>query len=218
MEKGLIFDLDGVIVDTAKYHYLAWKQLADILQINFTEKHNELLKGVSREESLNILLSLKKEINLSEEQKRKYCIEKNDIYLQYINKLTPEEILEGVQDFIFRQRNAGWKIILGSASKNAKLILEKLDLLQYFDIIVDGTMVKNAKPDPEVFVLGADLAGVKYKNCYVFEDSAAGIQAAKTAGMHTIGIGTPEVLGDAELVIDSFKNAEILLDRILRKN
>lgn len=198
-EIAFIFDLDGVIVDTAKYHYLAWKNLANALGFDFTEEQNELLKGVSRIQSLEILLSLGK-VNLSEEKKQVLLLQKNKEYLEYVNKMTSEEILPGVNDLLNFLEINDIKYALGSASKNAPLILEKVGLLNRFTAIVDGNDVSKAKPDPEVFLIGAKKLGIKPENCVVVEDAIAGIQAANAAKMISIGIGDANVLNDADYV------------------
>lgn len=198
-EIAFIFDLDGVIVDTAKYHYLAWRNLANALGFDFTEAQNELLKGVSRIESLEILLSLGKVI-LSKEKKQALLLQKNKEYLEYVNKMTSEEILPGVNNLLnFLEANE-IKYALGSASKNAPLILEKVGLLNRFTAIVDGNDVSKAKPDPEVFLMGAKKLGLNPENCVVVEDAIAGIQAANAAKMISIGIGDANVLNEADYV------------------
>lgn len=199
---GVIFDLDGVIVDTAKYHFLAWKDLADHLGFEFTEAHNELLKGVSRIRSLEILLDIGK-VQLSEEQKQEYLVNKNEHYLEYINKMGPEEILPGVSELLDRLDNLGIPYVLGSASKNAPLILKQVKLLNRFSGIVDGNSVTKAKPDPEVFLIGAKKLGLAPENCIVFEDAIAGIEAANKANMVSVGIGDFETLNQADY---NFKN------------
>jgi beta-phosphoglucomutase len=198
-EIAFIFDLDGVIVDTAKYHYLAWRNLANALGFDFTEEQNELLKGVSRIQSLEILLSLGK-VNLSEEKKQVLLLQKNKEYLEYVNKMTSEEILPGVNDLLNFLEINDIKYALGSASKNAPLILEKVGLLNRFTAIVDGNDVSKAKPDPEVFLIGAKKLGVNPENCVVVEDAIAGIQAANAAKMISIGIGDANVLYEADYV------------------
>ncbi len=210
--KGLIFDLDGVIVDTAKYHYLAWKALADELNIVFTEMDNERLKGVSRMKSLEIILEIGNK-RMSEEQKEKYCNKKNEAYLEYIYQLREDEVLPGVKDFLQEARRKGYKIALGSASKNANLILSKLNLLSFFHAVIDGTKVEKAKPDPEVFLLGAEQLGVSEKSCIVFEDAKAGVEAAHNGGMKAVGIGTPENLPNADICIPGLNH--ITIDEIL---
>ncbi|MBQ4405795.1 MAG: beta-phosphoglucomutase [Bacteroidales bacterium] len=201
--KALIFDLDGVLVDSAKYHYLAWKVLADKLGFEFTEKDNERLKGVSRMKSLEILLEIGGVI-MSDEMKEKAATEKNELYRSYIAKMTPDEILPGVEDFLKEVKAAGIKTAIGSASKNTPLILERTGLAKYFDAVADGTMVSKAKPDPEVFLKGAELLGVEPKECVVFEDAEAGVEAAHNAGMKAVGIGSATTLGKAEMVIPNF--------------
>lgn len=198
-EIAFIFDLDGVIVDTAKYHYLAWRNLANALGFDFTEEQNELLKGVSRIKSLEILLSLGK-VELPEEKKQKLLLQKNKEYLEYVNKMTSEEILPGVNDLLNFLEINDIKYALGSASKNAPLILEKVGLLNRFTAIVDGNDVSKAKPDPEVFLIGAKKLGMKPENCVVVEDAIAGIQAANAAKMISIGIGDDNVLNEADYV------------------
>ncbi len=206
--KACIFDLDGVIVDTAKYHYLAWKELAKGLGFDFSEKDNERLKGVSRMRSLDILLEIGKK-NIDEETKYKYAEQKNNRYLEYILKMTPQEILPGVVNFLNHLREQNIKIALGSASKNAITILNQIKLKHYFDVIIDGTKVKNAKPNPEVFLKGAEQLNLKPEQCIVFEDAEAGVEAALNGGFYCIGIGNSEILGKADLVINNFNHINI---------
>lgn len=198
-EIAFIFDLDGVIVDTAKYHFLAWRNLANALGFNFTEAQNELLKGVSRIQSLEILLSIGK-VELPGVEKEKLLLQKNQEYLEYVNKMTSEEILPGVNDLLTFLEINDIKYALGSASKNAPLILEKVGLLNRFTAIVDGNDVSKAKPDPEVFLIGAKKLGMKPENCVVVEDAIAGVQAANAAKMISIGIGDANVLHEADYV------------------
>ena len=201
--KAFIFDLDGVIVDTAKYHYLAWKKLANNLNIDFTHEHNELLKGVSRVRSLEIILGLGN-VKASDEQKNEWLVQKNKEYLEYIDKMDDSEILPGVMKVLNFLKENNQPIILGSASKNARPILEKVNILNYFDDIVDGNDVSNAKPDPEVFIVGAKKANQTNENSIVFEDSVAGIEAANAAGMTSIGIGEASVLNEAKYNFNNF--------------
>lgn len=199
-----IFDLDGVLVDTAKYHYLAWKSLADELGFDFTIEQNEALKGVSRMKSLDLLLGFGGlSDRFSQEEKEKMADKKNRIYVEMIKKLKKEKLFGGVTDLFVKLKEKNMKTALGSASKNAPLILERLDIAKYFDAVVDGTQVSKAKPDPEVFVRAAEILHIPCKECIVFEDSAAGLQAAKTAGMKAVGIGKKENLPMADLVIGS---------------
>lgn len=214
MIRGLIFDLDGVIVDTAKYHYLAWKELADSLGIHFTRQDNERLKGVSRVRSLEILLEIGQK-NPSQEQRQEYLTRKNDRYLEYINKLREDELLPGVKKFLQDVHALGYRIALGSASKNANLILEKLKITDLFDAIIDGTKVSKAKPDPEVFSKGAEALALPAADCVVFEDAKAGIEAAHNAGMLAVGIGSRDRLPDADIYLDGF--AEITPQALIKR-
>lgn len=198
--KACIFDLDGVLVDTAKYHFLAWKRLADKLKIKFTEKDNERLKGVSRMKSLEIILELGN-LNISKDLKDKYAEQKNGWYKEYINRMTPEEILPGSIEFLGEIRNAGILTGIGSASRNTPLILEKTGLKDFFDAVADGNIISKAKPDPEIFVKISDMLGIEPSGCAVFEDAIAGIRAALNAGMLCIGIGSEEILGEAHYVV-----------------
>ncbi|HYF84171.1 MAG TPA: beta-phosphoglucomutase [Clostridia bacterium] len=206
--KGCIFDLDGVIVDTAKYHYLAWKRLSDELGFEFSQKDNERLKGVSRMACMEILIEIGG-LSLSEAEKHSYADKKNGWYVEYISDIGEEEVLPGARDFITRLKAAGIKIALGSASKNAGIILKSLKLTEYFDAIIDGNKVSKAKPDPEVFLLGAQELGLPPENCVVFEDAKAGVEAARRAGMKCIGIGTSPELSDADIMIPGFENVDL---------
>ena len=203
--KGFIFDLDGVLVDTAKYHYLSWRRLAEDLNIDFTLRDNERLKGVSRMQSLEIILEIGN-ITLTDATKFELAQKKNKWYVEYISKLTPEDILPGVIGFLESVRDNGIKVALGSASKNSMLILDKLNLTNYFDAIIDGTKVSKAKPNPEVFLKGAEALNLLPNQCIVFEDAEAGVQAAINAGMYCIGIGSKDVLKKANLVLSGFYN------------
>lgn len=199
-----IFDLDGVLVDTAKYHYQAWKNLAEELGFVFTLEQNEALKGVSRMKSLELLLEFGGlNGHFTQEEKEQMAEKKNRIYVEAITHLKKEELFDGVLQFFEKLKEKGIKIALGSASKNAPLILERLEISKYFDTIVDGTHVSKAKPDPEVFVRAAENLGIPYQKCIVFEDSTAGIQAAKAAGMKAVGIGEVKNLPMADMVITS---------------
>ena len=207
--KAFIFDLDGVIVDTAKYHYLAWKELANKLGFDFTMEQNERLKGVSRVRSLEILLDIGK-VHLEEDQKSKYLKEKDEQYLQYIAKMDHTEILPGIDDLLHYLKLNKIPFSLGSASKNARLILEILDLIGLFDAIVDGNDVSTAKPDPEVFLLAAEKLGMRPEECIVIEDAQAGIEAANKADMISIGIGDANVLHEADFMLNN--TSELTID------
>jgi beta-phosphoglucomutase len=202
-KKAFIFDLDGVIVDTAKYHYLAWQKIANELNIDFTLEHNELLKGVSRVRSLDIILELGK-VEASQEDKDRWLVQKNEDYLSYLVDMDESEILPGVFPVLKFLKKNGQPIALGSASKNARPILEKTGILSYFDAIVDGNDVTNAKPDPEVFLIAAKLLNISPDDAIVFEDSVAGVQAANIGNMTSIGIGSATVLHEAKYIFKDF--------------
>lgn len=206
--KACLFDLDGVIVDTAQYHYLAWRQLADELGIDFSIESNELLKGVSRMRSLEIILELGNK-TLNEDEKVACTEKKNAIYLDYISHLPENELLPGVRSFIAELKNNHIGVVLGSASKNASLILQQLKIMDLFDVLIDGNKVSKAKPDPEVFLLGAEELNVPPGNCVVFEDAIAGIEAARNAGMFSVGVGDQHTLSQADLVISGFETFKL---------
>ncbi|MFC6999446.1 beta-phosphoglucomutase [Rufibacter roseus] len=206
--KACLFDLDGVLVDTAVYHFKAWHQLAQTMGIEFTEHDNERLKGVSRVRSLEIILEIGGK-TMAQEQMLALCEQKNKEYLEDVAKMTPEEILPGVVDFLKALKAEGYKIALGSASKNAQLILERTELLPYFDAIIDGRHVVNGKPDPEVFLKGAEALGVQPQECLVFEDAVAGVEAAKNGGMRCVGVGQPDVLSQADVVVKDLTEMSI---------
>lgn len=201
--KAYIFDLDGVIVDTAKFHFLAWKKIGQEFGFELTHELNEQLKGVSRVDSLQKILGWAK-VSVSEEKFNDLATRKNADYLSFVEKMDENEILPLVKDFLLKSRTEGKKIALGSASKNARPILEKLGIISLFDAIVDGNDVSKAKPDPEVFVIAAQKLGVKNEDCVVFEDSEAGIEAAKRANMKAIGIGNRAILTQADEVFAGF--------------
>jgi beta-phosphoglucomutase len=199
--KACIFDLDGVLVDTAKYHYLAWKTISDRFGFIFDEGMNERLKGVSRERSFEIIV----ENNNKEIEKfnvEDILEEKNSIYLNYINAIDHHELLPGAELLLKQCKKQNIYIALGSASKNAKLILTRTGIYDYFDVIVDGNDVKKAKPDPEVFQRACNILGLCGDDCIVFEDSTAGIQAAQKASMKTVGVGDKSILINADIVVN----------------
>jgi len=198
--RGSVFDLDGVIVDTAKYHFLAWKRLADQLNIPFTGRDNERLKGVSRMDSLDIILDIGG-MKLIREEKERYARLKNEWYIDYISRMTPDEILPGSIEFIEELKSAGIKTALGSASKNTPMILERLGMEDLFDAVADGNIVRKTKPDPEVFLVAARMIDIKPAHCVVFEDAVAGVEAAHQAGMLCVGVGSEEVLKRADYII-----------------
>ncbi len=202
--KACIFDLDGVIVDTAKYHFKAWRRLANELGFDFTEEENEKLKGISRTESLNLLLEWG-HVEKTVEEKAALAEQKNQWYREYIERMSNDEILPGVVAFLTGVKNKHIKMILGSASKNASLILDRVGLTSMFDGVVDGTHTTKSKPDPEVFLMGAAAAEAAPKNCIVFEDAVAGVEAALRGGFYTVGVGHPDVLDQAHIIIPSFE-------------
>ncbi|SMC68063.1 beta-phosphoglucomutase [Pedobacter nyackensis] len=203
-----IFDLDGVLVDTAVYHYQAWKQLANSLGFDFTYAQNEQLKGVSRMRSLDMILKWGG-IEKSEAEREALASLKNSWYVAMISKMTTDELLPGSLKILENLKAIGAKIALGSASKNSALILKRTGLTHFFDAIVDGNEVTTSKPDPEVFVKAAELLGATNKDCVVFEDALAGVQAAIAAGMYVVGVGETENLPGAQLVIKDLSEITI---------
>jgi beta-phosphoglucomutase len=214
-KKGFIFDLDGVIVDTAKYHFLAWKELANKIGTDFTTEQNEQLKGVSRVKSLEKILNWAN-ITISDNEFTELMDAKNKKYLEHINQMNENEILPDVKKVLDFLHSKKQKIALGSASKNARPLLKKVQLTNYFNSIVDGTDVTQAKPNPEVFLKAAENLNISPKNCVVFEDSKAGIQAANKANMISIGIGDEKNLSEADYVFKDFtKISESFLNDII---
>ena len=201
--EGIIFDLDGVIVDTAHFHYLAWKKTAAALGFELTPELNEQLKGVSRIDSLQKILDWAG-VEITQERFDFLTSDKNVDYLAHVATMSADDVLPGVREFITDLKNKGYKIALGSASKNARHILERVGMIQEFEAIVDGTNVTAAKPDPEVFLQGAELLGLKPAQCVVFEDSKAGVTAANTGGMVSVGIGKQQHLAHAKHVFENF--------------
>ncbi|HCZ36409.1 MAG TPA: beta-phosphoglucomutase [Cytophagales bacterium] len=192
--------MDGVIVDTAHYHYIAWKRLASEFGITLTPAHNELLKGVSRMRSLEIVLSLGN-IQLSDSEKEALADKKNKWFIEYIESVRPEEIFPGVREMLVDCRKKNLKVALASSSKNAPRVIELLGVANLFDTMVDGTMITHTKPDPEIFLLAAKRLGVSADKCVVFEDAEAGVEAALAAGMKCVGVGSPEQLGKANIIV-----------------
>jgi len=209
--KACIFDLDGVIVDTARFHYLAWKRLGEELGITITEEQNEQLKGISRQKSLEIILEMGGKV-LADKEFQQAMDKKNRWFLEYIHQMTPDDVLPGVDEFMQDLQKANIKKALGSASKNAPTILEQIGMDKKFDAIIDGNQVVNPKPHPEIFLKGAKALETPPENCVVFEDAIAGIEAAKAGGMYCIGVGEPNTLQKADFVIRGFE--EMNLDRL----
>ena len=200
MIKGVIFDLDGVIVSTDHYHYLAWKKMADLENIPFDETINHRLRGVSRMESLNIILEQANK-EYSQAEKEKLTEFKNELYKKSLDDLSANDLLPGIMDLLESLKSKGLKIAIGSSSKNAKKILQKIGLEHYFDAVSDGTNITKSKPDPEVFLIAAKRIGLDPKECAVVEDAHSGIEAAKAANMVAVATGDAKTssLKDADL-------------------
>lgn len=215
MIKGFLFDLDGVIVETAIFHYQAWRKMANDLGFDISEEFNEGLKGISRMDSLNLILE-HGNIVLTESEKMDWATKKNEHYLTLVSKMTANDILPGVKEFFTQIKQTDIKIALGSVSKNAKMILEGVGLITEFDAIIDGTKITKGKPDPEVFLKGAVELGLSPEECLVFEDAVAGVEAGKNAGMKVVGIGKTEVLKKADIVFGGFEGIELntLLEKL----
>ena len=214
-KKGFIFDLDGVIVDTAGFHYLAWHNLAKDLGFDFTEAQNEAFKGVSRVRSLELLLEIGG-MTATDAEKEVWLEKKNEEYLSYIDNMTADDILPGVKPILEYLQQKNVPMALGSASKNATPILKRVNLFDIFNVIVDGNAVKKAKPDPEVFLIGAEKLNIAPSNAIVFEDSIAGIQAANIAGMISVGIGEKDILHEAHYIFKDFTEIDTdFIDKLL---
>lgn len=209
MIDACIFDLDGVIVDTAKYHYQAWNKLAEELGFSITHEQNEELKGVSRMESLDIILGFGKK-TLTDEEKVRFCERKNTWYVELINGMDHNEILPGAVELLDDLRSNNIKIGLGSASKNSVNILTKLNIIDKFDIIIDGNKTTKSKPDPQVFLMGAEALEVKPENTIVFEDSISGIKAANTANFMSVGIGAEDQLHEADIIFSGLDQINLI--------
>ncbi len=214
--RSCIFDLDGVLVDTAQFHFLAWRKLANVLGFDFSEEQNEQLKGVSRRGSLETILRWGDK-TLSEEEFEDWMKKKNEWYLDMVNHLSPKDLFVGVLPFIQQLRNLGIHVALGSASRNANTILSKLEINPLFDRIIDGNAVKNGKPAPDTFLLAIEGTDIDPSESIVFEDSAAGIEAANTGGFFSVGIGDQNSLPEADIVITDFKDIDLtqLITRLL---
>lgn len=213
--SAVIFDLDGVIVSTDEYHYQAWKQGSDQENIYFNREINERLRGVSRMESLDIILS-RSEKSYSENEKQLLALRKNEIYCELLNNLSPNNILPGVLNLLLSLKARDIKVAIGSSSKNTPFILRQIGLFSNFDAIADGNSIKNSKPHPEVFLLAAEKLGVAPEECAVIEDAQAGIDAAKAAGMKAVGIGSASTCLNADLTLKDLTNLDI--DQLLKVN
>lgn len=204
--RAAIFDLDGVIVFTDKFHYQAWKKMADELEIYFDEEINNRLRGVSRMDSLEIILERYEGEPLSAEKKEELAAQKNDTYRELLKTMTPADVTDEVRETLAEIRRRGYKISLGSSSKNAKFILERVGLSDAFDAISDGTNITKSKPDPEVFLKGAEFLGEKPENCLIVEDAEAGIDAGIAGGMKTAAIGDAVNCGKANYNMSTFSD------------
>lgn len=200
MIKACIFDLDGVITDTAEFHFIAWRKLANSLGFDFDKKFNETLKGVSRIDSLNMILKLGG-IEKTDAEIQELATIKNDWYVELLKGMTQDDALPGVRDLLIDLKAKGYRIGLGSASKNAVPVLKYLNMMDFFEVIIDGTKTTKGKPDPQVFQMGAELLGVKPEETVVFEDAVSGVQAALNGGFTAVGCGNPENLGHAHHVV-----------------
>ena len=205
MIKGLIFDLDGVIVDTAHYHYLSWREISRDLNIDFTIKDNENLKGVSRIDSLNYILKLGS-LSFNTEEKNNLLDKKNNIYKHSISSLGKKNILKGVEKILSKAKEKKMLLAVGSSSKNAKMIVEKLNITHLFQAVVDGTMVKKTKPDPEVFLKAAKKMNLKASECIVFEDAESGVIAAKKGGFHVVSVGNINIRNIGDVYVESLED------------
>lgn len=207
MKKAFIFDLDGVLCFTDKYHFRAWKALADRLGIPFDENVNDRLRGVSRMASLEIILSLGS-ASYSEEEKAAFAEEKNELYRTFLKGMTPSDITQEVRSTLDELRRRGYRLAIGSSSKNTPLILERTDMAKYFDAVSDGNNITHSKPDPEVFLKAAEFLGLRPEECYVVEDAETGIDAGSAGGFSTIGIGPAAHYAKTDMPIRTF--ADIL--------
>ena len=214
--KAFIFDLDGVITDTAEFHFLAWRKLAEELGVSFDRQFNEQLKGISRMDSLERILELKPTLlNLSNEEKVRLANQKNEHYLELIESINSDSILPGIERLLMKCSEQNLKVALGSASHNALKIVEKLGLLKYFDYVVDASKVKRGKPDPETFTTAADFLGIPYSECIGLEDAAAGVEAINKATMFSVGVGAFEHLSHAHYLVGD--TSELVFDEIISR-
>lgn len=208
MIKGFIFDLDGIITNTAEQHFLAWKKISDEMGWNFDRRINDQLRGVSRMDSIQVILD-HNNVHLDEEALLELTTKKNKMYLEGLNAITPNDFLPGAKELLTHVRTEGFQVALGSASKNAPKVLEQLNALGYFDVIGDGNSVTKSKPDPNIFLYGANKMGLRPEECIVLEDAESGIDAAKAGGFYSVGIGPKERVGHANLRFDSMGEATL---------
>lgn len=222
MIQAFIFDLDGVITDTAHFHYLAWKELGEKIGVIIDEEFNETLKGISRMESLERILKFgNKENEFTKDEKEKMAIEKNNYYVSLIQNVTPKDILPGIENLLKEIRKNNIKIGLASASKNAVMVLKNLELIEYFDYIADASVCKNSKPAPDIFIMAADGLNVNPLYCIGVEDASAGVEAINSANMYSVGVGDKNILGEAKFIVDStekLKFEELVNEFTLKNN
>ena len=207
--KGVIFDLDGVLVSTDEFHYKGWAKLAEDEGIPFTREDNHRQRGVSRMESLEVILEKSDKV-YTDEQKLEMASRKNNYYVEYLQNLTPKDTLTGAREILEALRKAGIKLAVGSSSRNTPMIMDKVDICEFFDAVADGNDITNSKPHPEVFLLAAERLGLKPEECVVIEDAEAGVEAAKRAGMRVVGVGPAEV-GECDARVDSTANLTVEL-------
>lgn len=214
--KALVFDLDGVITDSAELHYQAWKKLAGELNFAFDREQNEALKGVSRMDSLEIILKNNNSTDVyTAEQKEEFAFRKNEYYKELVETLTEKDILPAIKELVLDARAAGLKTAVASVSKNAPRVLERIGLADYFDVVADAAKVKKSKPDPEIFLTCAEQLGIDPRACIGLEDSQAGIEGILSAKMYAVGIHVTVTGNRPDLMVDS--TAELSLD-LLKKN
>ena len=214
MIRACIFDLDGVIVDTARYHFLAWRRLANELGFDFGEEKNEALKGVGRMESLEKILAWGG-LEKTEAEKKELTELKNGWYQEFVSKMKPDEILEGVTPFLAELDEKGIRKAVGSSSRNAQLVIRQIELEDTFEVVIDGNKLTRSKPDPQVFQLAAEAMALPPDECIVFEDAASGVEAALNGGFFAVGVGKPQHLGEAHLVIPGF--AGLTYEEVLKE-
>jgi len=208
MIKGFIFDLDGVITDTAELHYDAWKKLADEMGWEFDREVNEKLRGISRMDSIKVIMD-HNGVSLDENTIVELATKKNDIYVNSLDGMTQEDYLPGARELLTHLRSEGFSVALGSASKNANKVLQQLKATHYFDVIGDGNSVSKSKPAPDIFLFASEKLGLRPENCIVFEDAEKGIDAAKAGNFHSVGIGPEERVGHADIRFDTMKEATL---------
>jgi len=208
MIKGFIFDLDGVITDTAELHYAAWKKLADTMDWQFDRDLNEKLRGISRMDSIKVIMD-HNEVSLDDDTVVELATKKNDIYVESLDDMTPEDYLPGARELLTHLRSEGFSVALGSASKNAEKVLKQLKATHFFDVVGDGNSVSKSKPAPDIFLFASEKLGLQPENCIVFEDAEKGIDAAKAGKFRSVGIGPKERVGHADIRFDTMKEATL---------